>query len=108
LTEIWGVETLLILILFILGITLIQLIKKTLSKKTKYQAYIRLDLQNANYCLQKIICHLHYSLKYYKTDIYYDRFRIERIFTLGLIKLADGIKISQKVTELKIPVRKTS
>jgi len=107
LTEIWGVEALLILILLILGITLILLIKKTASKKPKYQAYVRLDLQNANYCLQTVICKLPYSLKYYKIDIYYDGFLVEKILTFGLIKLADSIKISQKVTELKVPVRET-
>ena len=71
LTEIWGVKTLLIFILLILGIILILLIKKASLKKPKYQAYVRLDLQNANYCLQTIICKLQYSLKYYKIDIYY-------------------------------------
>jgi len=69
LTKIWGVETLLILTLLIPGITLILLIKKTPSKKPKYQVYVRLDLQNANYCLQTVICKLPYSLKYYKIDI---------------------------------------
>jgi len=107
LTEIWGVETLLILILLILGIILILLIKKAALKKRKYQDYVRLDLQNANYCLQTIICTLQHSLKYYKIDIYYYGFRVEKIFTFGMIKLADSIKISQKVTELRIPVRET-
>ena len=107
LTEIWGVETLLILILLILGIILILLIKKTALKKPKHQAYVRLDLPNANYCLQKVTCKLQYSLKYYKIDIYYDGFRVEKIFTFGMIKLPDSIKISQKVTELRIPVRGT-
>jgi len=107
LTEIWGVETLLVLILLIFGIMLILLIKKVALKKPKYQAYVRLDLQNANYCLQTIICKLQYSLKYYKIDIYHDGFRVKKIFTFGMIKLADSIKISQKVTELRIPVRET-
>jgi len=107
LTKILGVETLLIFILLILGIILISLIKKAALKKPKYQAYVRLDLQNANYCLQTIICKLQYSLKYYKIDIYYDGFRVEKIFTFGMIKLADSIKISQKVTELRIPIRET-
>lgn len=105
LTEIWGVETLLILILLVLGIILILLIKKISLKKPKFQGYVRLDLQNANYCLQKVICKLQYSLKYYKIDIYYDGFRVERMFTFGVIKLADSIKISQKITDLRIPVR---
>jgi len=48
LTEIWGAKTLLILILLTLGITLILLVKKTASKKPKYQAYVPLDLLNAN------------------------------------------------------------
>jgi len=43
------------LILLVLGAVLILLIKKTALKKPKYQAYIRLDLQNANYCLQKTV-----------------------------------------------------
>ena len=107
LTEIWGVETLLIFILLILGVILILLIKKTASEKPKYQAYVRFDLQNVNNCLQKVICKLQYSLKYYKIDIYYDGFRVEKILTFGLIKLVDSIKISQKVTELRIPVRET-
>ena len=97
----------LILILLILGIILILLIKKTVSKKPKYQAYVHLDLQNANYCLQTVICKLAYSLKYYKIDIYYDGFRVEKIFTFRLIKLENSIKISQGVTELRVPVKKT-
>ena len=96
-----------ILILLILGIILILLIKKTALKKTKYQIYVRLDLQNANYCLQTVICKLAYTLKYYKIDIYYDGFRVEKILTFGLIKLADSIKISQRVTEFRVPVRET-
>ena len=32
---------------------------------------------------------------------------MEKIFTFGMIKLPDSIKISQKVTELRIPVRGT-
>ena len=97
----------LMLILLILGTILMLLIKKTASKKTKYQAYVRSDLQNANYCLQAVICKLAYSLKYYKIDIYYDGFRVEKILTFGLIKLADSIKISQRVTKLRVPVRET-
>jgi len=68
---------------------------------------VRLDLQNANYCLQTVVCKLAYSLKYYKIDIYYDGFRVKKILTFGLIKLADSIKICQRVTELRVPVRET-
>jgi len=81
--------------------------KENRPEKPKYQAYVRLDLQNVNYCLQKVICKLPYSLKYYKINIYYDGFCVEKILTFGLIKLADSIKISQKVTQLRIPVRET-
>jgi len=107
LTEISSVETLLVLILLVLGTVLILLINKTASKKPKYQAYIRLDLQNANYCLQKTICHLPYSLKHYKVDIYYDGFRVEKFLMFGIIKLAESIKVSQKITELRVSVSET-
>ena len=107
LMEISSVETLLALILLVLGAVLILLINKTASKKPKYQAYIRLDLQNANYCLQKTICHLPYSLKHYKVDIYYDGFRVEKFLIFAVIKLAESIKVSQKITELRVSVAET-
>ena len=57
--------------------------------------------------MQTVIYKLPYSVKYYKIDIYYDEFFVKKILTFGLIKLADSIKITQKVTELRILVRET-
>jgi len=50
---------------------------------------------------------LPYSLKHYKVDIYYDGFRVKKFLIFGVIKLAESIKVSQKITELRVSVAET-
>jgi len=60
---------------------------KMITKKPKYQTYIRLDLQNANYRLEKIISYLPYTLKHYKINIFYAEMRLEKFLFFGIIRL---------------------
>ena len=106
LSEMWETENLLILILLLLSLIFIMAACKMTIKRPKYQTYMCLDLQNANYRLEKIVCYLPYTLKHYKIDIFYAEVRLENYLFFSIIRLYDCIKISEKITELHVPVTK--
>ena len=104
-SEIWSIEILLILILLLLIISIIIYFSKFKFKAPRYQTFLRLDLQAADFRFQRMVAELDYSYQNYRFDITNGKLELEFQPCLAVLHLDDAIRVTNKLTGNRETIR---